>query len=409
MVISKRNWLKIIGKKNPLTPFEKGGIFVPPFSKGVRGFFLNLWRILDKKNSLKSKFLIPLTIFFMLALNCLYAQKTPLATYKLEGKWHFIASDGSTLFAPQLLDEVTSFKEGYFRVMKKINNKEKWYFLDSLGETAVTPDCDYVFDYSEGLALTVNNLDEQKLQNKFGFIDQNGKQVIPMIYNDAESFSEGLAYAAGNETRGWLDKKGNFVITLKTKVNGYTFHDGLAMISNSEYKIGFVDKHGNEVIPLIFDEAGSFSEGLAFANTGYKLGYIDGKGKLVIPAQFDYCDDFHNGVAFVGFLDKRNAITYGAIDKTGKFTIPFKFEKARSYSEGLAAVKLDGKWGYVDVMGSFTLMHQFSAANSFINGLAFAENKEENKIGFINKKGEFIVILPKCEHVVDLRLNKLVY
>jgi len=28
-------------KRNPLTPFEKGGMRVPPFSKGVRGFLNN--------------------------------------------------------------------------------------------------------------------------------------------------------------------------------------------------------------------------------------------------------------------------------------------------------------------------------------------------------------------------------
>ncbi|MBM2816743.1 MAG: yccM 1 [Ignavibacteria bacterium] len=32
---------KLEFKRNPLTPFEKGGIFIPPFSKGVRGFLLN--------------------------------------------------------------------------------------------------------------------------------------------------------------------------------------------------------------------------------------------------------------------------------------------------------------------------------------------------------------------------------
>ena len=45
---------------------------------------------------------------------------------------------------------------------------------------------DYAGGFSEGLARV-------KLNDKLGFIDKTGKQVVPCVYDDAWNFSEGLA------------------------------------------------------------------------------------------------------------------------------------------------------------------------------------------------------------------------
>jgi hypothetical protein len=77
-------------------------------------------------------------------------------------------------------------------------------------------------------------------------------------------------------------------------------------------KWGFIDKTGKEVIPLKYDDARSFSEGLASVNLNGKWGYID---------------------------------------KTGKEVIPFKYDDAWPFSKGRAEVKLDGEWFYIDKTG----------------------------------------------------------
>ena len=37
---------------------------------------------------------------------------------------------------------------------------------------------------------------------------------------------------------------------------------------------------------------------------------------------------------------------YGYIDKTGKIVIEPRFDNAKDFSEGLAAVNIEGKWGW---------------------------------------------------------------
>lgn len=52
-------------------------------------------------------------------------------------------------------------------------------------------------------------------------------------------------------------------------------------------KWGYKDENGNIVIPAKYDEAWSFSEGLAHVKINGKWGFIDKTDKLVIPAKYD--------------------------------------------------------------------------------------------------------------------------
>ena len=76
-----------------------------------------------------------------------------------------------------------------------------------------------------------------------GFIDESGDLVIPMIYQSASDFSEGLAAVSIRDIE-W------------------------------ELKWGFIDRYGNEVIPFIFDYANSFSDGHATVVKDGRVGII---------------------------------------------------------------------------------------------------------------------------------------
>jgi len=86
--------------------------------------------------------------------------------------------------------------------------------------------------------------------NKYGYVNQNGRVVIPYRYVSASDFSEGLATVKGND--GW----------------------------------GFIDKEGNEVIPFIYDYCSDFYEGLAFVEIDKKWGCIDIAGHEIVPLEY---------------------------------------------------------------------------------------------------------------------------
>ena len=83
-----------------------------------------------------------------------------------------------------------------------------------------------------GLALVVK-------AGKFGFATDQGKLIVPLIYDEAVAFSEDKAAVAVNGKWGFIDKSGNeFVKPQYTEV--YSFHEGLAVVGQGgEYS--FID------------------------------------------------------------------------------------------------------------------------------------------------------------------------
>lgn len=165
------------------------------------------------------------------------------------------------------------------------------------------------------------------------------------------------------------------------------------------------------VIAPQFDDADSFSEGLAKVGIGKPVdtygfkdidhyGYIDLTGKIVIPLQFKQAGDFSSGLAWIGIDSDGNGIVerYGYIDKTGKTVIKPQFEYAGNFSSGLAPVKIDNKWGYINKQGKIMISPQFDSASEFAQGLAVVGKETEEpdysyqqKYGYINQKGELVL------------------
>lgn len=232
-------------------------------------------------------------------------------------------------------------------------------------------------------------------RGKYGYVDRKGNVVIEPQFDDARSFSEGLAWAEKDGKTGYIDKTGEFVIDLDGK-EGENFSEGLAAVKNMDNKYGFIDKNGHQVIEFKYDEACSFSDGIARVRKGEKLDCIDNKGNTVIKFDYVWINEFHEGLAFVWIDDDHPR----CIDKKGNIVIEelpdrLRWSRDLRFSEGLACVDIDGKYGYIDKTGKIVIEPQFSRAENFSNGLAlFSDGK--GGLGYIDKKGK-VVIKPKYE------------
>ncbi|WP_030006323.1 WG repeat-containing protein, partial [Picosynechococcus sp. NKBG042902] len=105
-------------------------------------------------------------------------------------------------------------------------------------------------------------------------------------------------------------------------------------ISSCGIKIGFINRQGQFVIPPTFNNASSFSEGLAAVMINDKWGFINKQAQIVIPPTFDDAYSFSEGLAKVEINDK-----WGFINKQGQIVIPPTFDFTSSFSEGLAKVE----------------------------------------------------------------------
>ncbi len=187
---------------------------------------------------------------------------------------------------------------------------------------------------------------------KWGFCDKAFREVIPCIYEDADSFSEGLARVRKSGKWGFINKTGREVIPCIYE-HAFSFSEGLASVRKSG-KWGFIDKSGREVIPCLYDHVYSFSEGLAAVRISDKWGFINKFGREVIPCLYDHVYSFSEGLAIVKKSNK-----YGYVIKSGKEVIPCKYIEAENFHAGKAKVRLY-KWGgiidkagYIDKTGKW--------------------------------------------------------
>ena len=221
--------------------------------------------------------------------------------------------------------------------------------MDGEGNVIVEPTLSGWDYFSMGLAR-VHDID-----NNWGFIDLDGKEVVPLKYGYASWFSEGMVQVQKNRMHGFCDANGKEVIPLKYK-NAIGFHEGWAAVQNEEGLWGYVDKQGNLVIPHKFKGAGSFHEGLAEVRDESRLsGFIDRTGKVVIPFKYDACSYFSDGMAMV----RNEKGHYGYINKAGELAIPYKFIIASRFKDGQAKVWYSNKrWGIIDKQGKLISSNQ---------------------------------------------------
>lgn len=230
---------------------------------------------------------------------------------------------------------------------------------------------------------------------------KTGDVVIPLKYDSIPyngSFSEGLA-AVGIEGKwGFIDKSGNEVVPLKY---GYAdeFSEGLACVSlTNKYKkdkYGFIDKSGNEVVPLKYDWAGSFSEGLAMVKLDGRWSFIDKLGNEILQLSNGEGENFSEGLAMVG---SRGIVSfgyyfdqYGFVDRLGNEVVPLKYSSASSFREGFAHVSNFGSHGFIDKSGNTVVPLKYDSAGSFSEGLAPVNL--DGRWGFIDMSGNEVVPL----------------
>lgn len=249
---------------------------------------------------------------------------------------------------------------------------------------------------------------------KYGYIDHTGRVVIRPQFSWADDFWRGLGeiYACGHYA--FIDASGRIAPFRVARPGRLEPHsDG--------HKVGFVDEHGQFKIPPSFDEALSFSDGLAAVKIGERWGFVDGSGRQVIPAKFTGAYYFHDGVGTADLdsadvlIDKSGRVLAtgfgfeqgiasqgrvpvtgddksGYLDLLGHIVIPLIYDSVSTFSDGLAAVETAGKWGYIDTSGRVIIPFEFDDAGRFGSGLAAV--KLGTRTAFINRSGSFVFDLP---------------
>lgn len=269
------------------------------------------------------------------------------------GKKHIITELQNADFYGKITDGLIPFQNGYKHGFKNLENK-----------IIINAIYDDVFNFSEGLAAVGKKDEFGKI--KYGFIDTNGKLVIPLQFSQKPSdFNEGIATVFYNDYRtySFIDKTGKVIYTNDTEQYG-PLYNGYSIRQNG--KVSIMDSRTNKMITPdelmkeygIKENMRSISLGLpqyynsrSEANNQY---YFDKSSKI----KFSFLPD--KGMNVVGYLDVKNKRAfYGTfrIDvlkpENNKFDIVSNlahaiYQKSNTYGDVIE--------GYIDDNGIFVMV-----------------------------------------------------
>ena len=180
---------------------------------------------------------------------------------------------------------------------------------------------DEVSNFHEGLSAVCKN-------DKWGYINSKGEEVIPCKYEYSCDFSEGLAcvYLTRDDNMpiAFIDNNGNTVISGYyggSRFGRLKFKNGKCLVVDKDKNDFYIDKEGNRT-----DEPNNIENGsdempdVEIFYDNDKMGVKDTLGNIIVQAKYSYIDDFSEGlaVAYLYCSDDKNI--YGFVDKKGNDT-----------------------------------------------------------------------------------------
>lgn len=251
-------------------------------------------------------------------------------------------------------------------------------YIDNDGQNVIP--CIYTDaeDFSEGLAVV------QDPGGLYGFLDTNGNLAIPFQYTNAGSFSQGLAYAEKNGKKYFINKKGQPVLDVSAYSAVKEFSGGLAPVKRGN-QWGCINTSGKEVIPCSYDAVTACSDGIVVATKGGKQTGLNTAGQTVFQTSYTTVAGFSEGLAQVQKNGK-----YGFINTAGKEVIPAQYDRVLNFSEGLAYVTQGSFRGYIDKTGQRKIdISSYSFGGYFNNGIAVVE--QGSRSGYIDTQGNLLL------------------
>lgn len=231
--------------------------------------------------------------------------------------------------------------------------------------------------------------------NKWGYMDKNGRYVIRPVFQEAQDFQEnGLAIVKKGNLYGVINEKFDYVVPPKYETI-YPFSEGRAQVIDDQgYRV--IDEKGKELTKKSYSYIGKYSDSRAVvADTmedgSYLYGYLDKKGNEVIPIQYEVAQDFYNGKAVVSIKEKEHAL----IDQNGRVLQTYPYYSVGALREGKMPFQKEmmDPFGYINEKGEVLIRPQFRTAEPFQDGRAIVsvENNHWNRYGLIDQNGQIII------------------
>ncbi len=232
---------------------------------------------------------------------------------------------------------------------------------------------------------------------RYGIVDSGGHWVLPLEYDSIRFLEGGIVNVVMGGKKNCMMVRDSVVVSLPYD-SALGFIEDRALVGRGGY-CGYIDTEGKLIIPLLYDEARSFSEGFApVKKEGGKWGIIDKTGKEIVDFIYDWLEPFQDGLA-LGAIDEK--LVY--LDTKGNVVLRGDWDSSGYFSAGLCPVgylhpdapeerlfdETCWDWGLMDKTGKMVIKPFYSYIHTIENGIAFyakdhGDDPNEHYSGFIN-------------------------
>lgn len=254
----------------------------------------------------------------------IYPQKNGGGVAKSGDHFSLISHTGTVLFSFTWEGTISCCEEMIILHGKKAQKSLAISAED--GRIVVPAEYDYLDPrgYSHGFLLFMK-------ENKYGYLNEEGKVAIHPQFDDAYAFVNDLAIVKLNGTVGCIDMDGNMLFSFSSSKKELVLLENMPDVikfyekDGASRSWGFLNRDG-EIISVFGEEMEGYtevitSEGVFPVTDPFgKAGYMNVYGQWVIEPQWDVAGAFINGYAFVE-IDS----LCGVIDQSGDYIITPKF------------------------------------------------------------------------------------
>lgn len=222
-----------------------------------------------------------------------------------------------------------------------VNVDGEAYYIDKTGSKVLVSKDNY-----KSFGLLVDNIiAAEKADGQYTYVN-NVFEVLFGNYDYASTMNNGIAAVKSGEHWQLIDNKGKTTSSekyfdVKLDEKQIAFRNNRAFVSDNSGKYIMVDGNGKKIGSLVFEDAKIFaSENPAAVKINEKWCFIDADGKLVSDKKYDDARSYTNGLAAVCINGK-----WGFVDEKENVVIEPQFTDAKDFNEkGSCFIKTENKW-----------------------------------------------------------------
>lgn len=207
------------------------------------------------------------------------------------------------------------------------------------------------------------------------------------VLNETKKSASLIPFADEKKLWGLADGGGKIVLSPRFEAL-FASENGL-FVAKENGKYGMVNREGKFLISANYDRIFPLEKDFAIFEKNKLFGILDKSGKEILKAEHPKIIALEGNFYAVGNPDKSKK-TF-ALFADGKMS-KYDFSQILPPSEGLFAAKSakDNKFGYINEKGDWLISPQFVAANPFSDGLANVR-LGETRVSFIDKSGNVLL------------------